>query len=305
MQKGENFNHPARGTEIRVGPIKRNTDIRVIEKQLSNHPRNHALFTLGIRTGLRPGELLNIKVGEVECLKPMNALEVKEARTENLKRIILDRTCIESIRNLIRFLTEQKAQTPSPSDFLFRSRNGSPISVPALNNLVKKWCLAIDLKGNYGGHSLRKTYGYQQLFRFGVSVKEIMVQLGHSKRQQTFHYLCLTPEEIIRLEPKNSTKRSRLSMRASKEYTTDAAGSVTDIRETEGIYRVLFENANDGIVLIDTEGKVLAVNEANGRIFGWTREEVMGKSIFELGLIPPENEKRKSLFKKNKGQHYR
>ncbi len=63
------------------------------------------------------------------------------------------------------------------------------------------------------------------------------------------------------------------------------------MRDSEGIYRVLFENASDGIVLIDTEARVLEVNEANGKIFGWTREEVLGKSIFELGLLPQEDEK--------------
>jgi len=48
--------------------------------------------------------------------------------------------------------------------YLFRSRKGenAPLSVQAVHGLVKKWTQAINLKGNYGTHTLRKTWGYQQ-----------------------------------------------------------------------------------------------------------------------------------------------
>jgi len=289
MQKGENFNHPSKGTEIRVAPIKRSKDIEAVKRSLSDHPRNLALFTLGINTSLRPGELLNIRIDEIIGMEPMDTLEVKGTRTTKVRKVTLNHACIDSVRNLIRAQKERGGKTPSPTDLLFKSPRG-PLSVPTLNNLVKKWCSGIGLTGNYGGHSLRKTYAFHQLFRYGLSIEELMSQLNHRKRQQTFDYLCLRPEDLKRLEQKNGSKGNSPISRALKKKAGYHERNRADLGDSEEIYRVLFENANDGIVLIDTEAKVLEVNEANGRIFGWTREEVLGKSIFELGLIPPENE---------------
>ncbi len=290
MQKGENFNHPSKGAEIRVAPIRGSRDIETVKHLLSGHPRNLALFTMGINTSLRPGELLNIRMDEIIGLEPMDALEVKDARTSKVRRITLNHACIDSVRNLIRSLKGKGGKDPSPADLLFKSPRG-PLSVPTLNNLVKKWCSGIDLIGNYGGHSLRKTYGHQQLFRFGLGMEELMAQLNHSKKQQTIEYLCLGSEDLKRLDQKAEPNGSRLSHGASEIHIRGSKKTESDFHDSQEIYRVLFENANDGIVLTDNEGKVVEVNEANGRVFGWTREEVMGKSVFKLGLFAPEVEK--------------
>lgn len=288
MKKGENFNHPLKGASIRVAPIKERKDIEAVETLLSNHPRNLALFTLGVNTNLRPGELLNIRVGEVIGLEPMDTLRIKELRTGKMKEVMLNHACIDSIRHLIQLMKEKKGDL-DPGDLLFKGKRG-PLSIPALNHLVKKWCSEIGLKGNYGGHSLRKTYGYQQLFRFGLHVEKLMEQFSHEKKRQTIEYLCLEHDEV-RLFERIISKGTPISNDTLKKHYRRLEGTGTDLHERAGIYKVLFENANDGIVLIDTEARVIEVNEANGRIFGWTREEVLGKSIAELGLLPPEDEK--------------
>ena len=97
MQKGENFNHPSKGATIRVEPIKSPEAIAAIGKLLADHPRNHTLFTLGTNTSLRPRELINIRVGEVKSLEPMDTFEVKETRTGTVRSITLNHACIDSI----------------------------------------------------------------------------------------------------------------------------------------------------------------------------------------------------------------
>ncbi len=68
--------------------------------------------------------------------------------------------------------------------------------MPSVNRLVKSWCRAINLKGNYGSHTLRKTWGYHQRVTFGVGLPELMVCFNHSTQRQTLEYLCVQPEEI-------------------------------------------------------------------------------------------------------------
>jgi hypothetical protein len=55
---------------------------------------------------------------------------------------------------------------------------------------------AINLKGNYGSHSLRKTFGYHQRVTFGRGIPELMVVFNHSTQRQTLEYLCIQPEEV-------------------------------------------------------------------------------------------------------------
>ena len=53
MQKGQNFNHPEKGSQIKVEPIKLKRDIQTIKKLLADKPLDLALFTVGINTNLR------------------------------------------------------------------------------------------------------------------------------------------------------------------------------------------------------------------------------------------------------------
>ena len=66
-------------------------------------------------------------------------------------------------------------------------------------------------------------------------------------------------------------------------------GSIRDITErkmfektlqmSEEKYRSLIENANDGIISTNEEGEILSFNKKAEEIFGYTREEVLGKSV--------------------------
>lgn len=55
--------------------------------------------------------------------------------------------------------------------------------------------------------------------------------------------------------------------------------------ESESLYRAISETAADGIVTIDEDSIILTVNEAVERTFGYSREELVGKSLSLL--MPP------------------
>jgi len=50
MKKGENYNKPMAGSKIAVNPIRHIKDIQAISKLLSDNPRNHLLFVMGINS---------------------------------------------------------------------------------------------------------------------------------------------------------------------------------------------------------------------------------------------------------------
>ena len=60
-------------------------------------------------------------------------------------------------------------------------------------------------------------------------------------------------------------------------------------REGEERFRRLFEDAPDGFYLIDTAGRFVDGNRAAERIAGCSREELIGKSFFDLDLLRDED----------------
>jgi len=184
-----NPNHPKKGSVIRVDPIRNIKDIKSIRKLLADQPRNLALFILGTNTNLRASDMLEIKAGQVCGLKPMDEIEIRERKTGKHRRITLNKTVVEATSTLL-------ATFPYHSDdLLFRGQRG-PLTVPSLTRLVKSWCKAINLQGNFGSHSLRKTWGYHQRVTFSCSLPELMICFNHSTQKQTLDYLCIQPKEI-------------------------------------------------------------------------------------------------------------
>lgn len=57
---------------------------------------------------------------------------------------------------------------------------------------------------------------------------------------------------------------------------TDRKRMETALKESEGRYRVIAENAQDAIITIDEDDRILVVNEAAEKIFGYTSTEMHG-----------------------------
>ena len=189
MKKGENKNHPKKDAQIKVDPIRNPKDIQAIKKILADKPRDYCLFTLGINTNLRASDLLSIEYDQVAGMSAGDELVLKEKKTRKERRITLNQSAIEGIQRLL------DSAEYNDGDFLFKGQRGL-LTVPSVNRLVKSWCADINLKGNYGSHTLRKTFGYHQRVQLNTSIPELMVMFNHSTQRQTLDYLCIQADEI-------------------------------------------------------------------------------------------------------------
>lgn len=61
------------------------------------------------------------------------------------------------------------------------------------------------------------------------------------------------------------------------------------LRESEEKFKTIFENANDHIVYMGTDGIVIDVNPKVEDLFGYKREEVIGKKFYEFGALTPQD----------------
>jgi len=191
MTKGENYNKPKVGSKITVDPIRRMKDIQAISKLLSDNPRNNLLFVMGTNNGLRTGDLLKLKVSDVKGMRVGDTLIIREGKTGKRNILIMNKSIHKSLQIYL------EALKPSDDDFLFASRKGKQsITVQCVNNMVKQWVSEINLKGNYGAHSLRKTWGYVQRTVYGVGFEILCKRFNHSSPAITMRYLGIEDKEV-------------------------------------------------------------------------------------------------------------
>ncbi|MEP5195312.1 MAG: tyrosine-type recombinase/integrase [Roseobacter sp.] len=167
-------------------------DIAAIKALLEGNPRDLCLFTFGINTAYRAGEILSLTVAQVAHLDVGDRLEIKQSKTQKYRAATLNRPVISSLQSWL-------AKHPKPDNNapLFVSRTGKKaLKVSSVNAMIKGWCSESGLAGNYGTHSMRKTWGYHQRIQKNRPIPLLMVAYGHTTQAQTLEYLCIQDDEI-------------------------------------------------------------------------------------------------------------
>jgi integrase len=160
---------------------------------LRDSPRDLYLFVLGINTAYRANELLAIKVGDVRHLQPGDVLTRKQSKTNKYRGVILNPSAHTAIQT---WLSSDQGKRLKDSDYLFTGKRGV-LQVPTVSTMVKTWCQNVGLKGNYGSHSLRKTWGYWQRKERGTAIPLLMEAFRHATQRQTLDYLGIEANETL------------------------------------------------------------------------------------------------------------
>jgi integrase len=146
---------------------------------------------MGINNGLRAGDLIELKVKDLKDMKVGDTLTIKESKTGKDNILVINKTVYKALRNYL------DTVQPDDDQYLFASRKGnSHIQSQAVSKLVKKWTRAINLRGNFGAHTLRKTWGYIQRTVHGVGFEIICKRYNHSSPAITMRYLGIQDKEV-------------------------------------------------------------------------------------------------------------
>ena len=191
LSKLQKEHHPKKGSRIKVDPIRKTTDIDKIVKLLKDKPRDLLFFLMGVNNGLRSGDLLKLKVYQVKWMKAGDDTMIKESKTGKENVLVINKTVHKALTNYL------SVANLHDEDYLFKSRkSGVALSIQAINQMIKRWTAAIKLKGNYGAHTPRKTWGYIQRKKFGVGYEVICKRFNHSSPSVTMRYLGITSKEV-------------------------------------------------------------------------------------------------------------
>jgi len=183
-----------KGSKITVEPIRKQKDIKAISRLLRSRPRDFLLWTLGVNNGLRSADLVRLKYSQVEGLKPGAVIKIVESKTGKDNVLVINDSVYKALQT---YIQEVK---PAPQDYLFSSRKGKGhISSQSVGRMVRSWAEAINLKGQYGAHTLRKTFGYHQRITFGAGFEILCKRYNHSSPVVTMRYLGIEDKEIHEL----------------------------------------------------------------------------------------------------------
>ena len=206
--------HPNKvaGVSSEVYPFVSEEEIKVMidvfDKRIEEAPdddkrwiacRNKMLFLIGINLGVRASDLCGLKysffMNNDGSFKEHYSLKPKKTRKKNkFVKLYFNQTVKKAITNYI-----NEYPVEDLDEYLFKSRKGGAITEKSLWKIIVDAAKDAGLKGNYGSHSLRKTFGYHIWHNAEDKEKSLVILMSifnHSSIATTKKYIGLMDEEI-------------------------------------------------------------------------------------------------------------
>ncbi len=179
-----------------VEPIRSENRIKQIRGNLyrQESPRDYLLFVFGINSGLRIGDILSLKLGDIKNSQGdlKDDLDIKEQKTGKTRKVFFNKQIKEAINHYLK-----KTDIFDLDQYLFtseKSKKNKPITRIRAYQLINKWCKDTGLNCKVGGHTLRKSFGYH-LRKQGISIEQISSLLNHQNIKVTFRYIGINQDE--------------------------------------------------------------------------------------------------------------
>jgi integrase len=183
-----------------VEPIRDRKKIAQIKNLLrgQHRLRDLLLFTVGVNTALRISDLLDLRIGYFldGQNRPKPRFLIHEKKHKKRHEVVLNQSIREALKE---FLSCYAGIEENPEYFAFFNTKKMDFTIPIKRGQAWKFivsiCEDVGLAGNYGTHSLRKTWGYHARMQ-GVDLALIMHKLNHESIAYTKRYLGITDEEL-------------------------------------------------------------------------------------------------------------
>lgn len=190
---------PTRSDHRLPRPIQRQVDQDAIDSGIHSAPQPYRLiFTILRETGMRVGEVLDLRVGDVLLETGREGLRVREPKNRTERIVVLGATATpKTIRGLRAHLKQMNRV--QPHDVLFRSNRGTAVSYDAVHYQWQKVCRTAGLMDagtpRYTLHQLRHTRG-SELLAQGQPIEIVQRVLGHRDIRSTLLYAELNEDEV-------------------------------------------------------------------------------------------------------------
>ena len=86
---------------------------------------------------------------------------------------------------------------------------------------------------------------------------------------------------------KPTDKELQKRIKALEQENASMAKAIEHLRESEEKFTTIFQNANDEIIYVGADGTIIDINHKVEDIFGYKREEAIGKKFYEFEVLSP------------------
>ena len=166
----------------------------------------YCLFGLLAVTGMRVGEALNLRPGDIDW--NAGVLTIHRAKFGKSRLVPLHATAVKALATFVRHRDRFFAQLPSPPElaYLFVTSRGTPMSVTHVNRVFLTISRQIGLRAPNARrgprlHDLRHRFAVETLLRWYRQGEQpdrllpvLATYLGHTHVSGTYWYLSSTPE---------------------------------------------------------------------------------------------------------------
>ena len=167
------------------------------EKQIAR--RNKLLFILGMNLGIRASDIRELRWefffdDDGEFRRFYSIKPTKTKKTGKYVKLFFNNAVKIAIKEYI-----NNYPVNNMEDHIFVSREGKPITVQTMWNVIKGTAKEAGIKQNVGSHSLRKTWGYW-VWHEAEDKNRMLVLLqqcfGHSSTVVTMKYIGISDNDI-------------------------------------------------------------------------------------------------------------
>ena len=163
--------------------------------------RDLTIFLLVLQAGLKVGELVNLRVADIEMSEEGGAITVRRHDGGRKRVVALSSEVCLALQAYLRVRL-----APPTVEHLLLSQKGTPISARSVQRLIREYAAAAGL-GEVSASTLRRTYA-QTVWKKTGDLSQVASALGHTRLKSTIRYIASLLEDTSEIKEKSSANVS-------------------------------------------------------------------------------------------------
>jgi len=148
----------------------------------------------------------------------------------------------------------------------------APVIIPLATGLLRMSAVRV---GFYNGEFASWLFAFLNIFVFTAAIWWIATLLYRA--------------ETVRQAAEDGVRRLNAELEGRvADRTAELSQAVAALRESEARARLVLDTALDAVITMDSRGTVTSWNPEAEKIFGWSREDVVGREL-AAAIIPPQH----------------
>ncbi|SDL26522.1 Site-specific recombinase XerD [Salinimicrobium catena] len=178
-----------RPKKSRYLPIVLSKEEAVRLLQATRNLKHRAILAMIYSSGLRIGELLNLRLHEIDIQR--RQLFINDSKGRKDRVVILAESMLPLLNNYL--------STYRPKEYFAEGEYGGPYSAQSIRAFLKLSCKRAGITKRVTPHTLRHSFATHMLEN-GIDLRYIQTLLGHSKPETTMIYTHVSRKDLLKIE---------------------------------------------------------------------------------------------------------